>query len=262
MLTQLESLTVQDLKVSNASLACLAKLTDLKTLSLENLATDGQPILAHLPALPRLEALDLSQSNIDDDDLRRLAVLPHLKSLSLGRISYGLSSEEEPLFTPAGIAELAAVESLEEVELEGDNESAAGIEALLAVKRLKRLHLGGNPSVWGDHPGTLTLDDGQELHVHDLEGFQHAMEALRKSKPGIVIAKYGLQAFQRQWHGNRAKLSSDATPDRPSSLLPGGDTKWMTPLELADFATVGGRVNFGGATFPDREGKRLLTVEF
>ena len=256
-LTQLEWLSLENLKVSNATLATLASLTNLKTLTLD-LVTSDRPTLSHLPALPRLEALDLSQSNIDDDDLRRLAVLPHLKSISLGN---GFSRGSQRL-TPAGIAELAAVESLEEVELEGDNESAAGIEALLAVKRLKRLHLGGNPSVWGDHKGTLTLDDGKELHVSDLEGFQRAMEALRKSKPGIVIAKYGLPAFQRQWHGTRAKLSNDATPDRPSSWLPGGDTKWMTPLELADFAKAGGRVNFGGATFPDREGKRLLTADF
>ena len=88
-LTQLEWLSLQvlgrpqELRVPNESLAYLAGLSELHTLSL-GLATDDHPMLSHLPPLPRLEALDLSGSPVNDEDLRRLPVLPRLKLFSLG----------------------------------------------------------------------------------------------------------------------------------------------------------------------------------
>lgn len=255
-LKQIEWLKLEDLRVSSASLACLAGLTELKTLELYGLVTDSRPMLARLPPLPRLEALDLSESHIDDDDLRRLAVLPQLKSLSVGESSRGQS-----LLTPAGLAELASIESLEEVALEGDVESAGGIEALREIKYLKRLGLGGNPSRVGGQLGKLILDDGEELRVDDLPGFQRALGNLRKSKPGIVIEMYSLPVFRRPRPGGTPALNYDV-PERTCSWLPGGDTEWMTPRELADFEKAGGRASFDGATWPDRQGGRLITAEF
>ena len=257
-LSQLEWLTLEDLRISNGSLACLAGLTGLKTLTLDRLVTDARPMLSNLPPVRQLEALDLSSANIDDDDLRLLAVLPQLKAISLGDVL----SRGSQLFTPSGVAALAAIESLEEVALEGNIESPEGIEALLGVKRLKRLGLGGNPSAAGEHAGALTLDDGEELHVHDFDGFQRALAALRRSKPGIVIEKYGLPVFQRHYDIGMPEISDDAAPERSSAWLPGGDALWMTPRELSAYEKAGGRSSFSGATWPDRKGEHLITAEF
>ncbi|HUY34001.1 MAG TPA: hypothetical protein VMV69_14735 [Pirellulales bacterium] len=260
-LTQLEWLELTDLKVSNESLACLAGLANLKTLILEGLVTDGLPMLSHLPPLARLEALDLSRSMVDDDDLGRLAVLPHLKSLSLGGVFF---RKEKLLITPAGLANLASVESLEEVELEGDIESPEGLEALVAVKRLKRLYLGGNPSTAGDCSGDVTLDDGDKLYVHDVDGFRRALRALRQSKPGIVMEKYGSQVFWRRRGDDVPGSSYDTYPVHESAWLPGSGTEWLTALERAAFEKAGWRVSFDGAAWPDRfhHDGRIVTVSF
>lgn len=258
-LTQLEWLSLQDLglpqelRVPNESLAYLAGLSELHTLSL-GLATDDHPMLSHLSPLPRLEALDLSGLPINDEDLRRLPVLPRLKLFSLGSLRC----------TRAGLAELASAESLEEVRLDG--ESPEHVLALLAFKRLKRLHLGGNQMGVGPRARQefftreLMLADGKAIHVYGLEDFQRALAALREANPCIIIDADEMPIFQRMPGGDTPDLGVDADLERPSSWLPGGDVDWMTPLELADFEKKGGHASFYGATWA--KGMNLVTTEF
>jgi hypothetical protein len=265
-LTQLEWLSLQvlgrpqELRVPNESLAYLAGLSELHTLSL-GLATDDHPMLSHLPPLPRLEALDLSGLPINDEDLRRLPVLPRLKLFSLG------SSGRSPmrlLCTRAGLAELASAESLEEVRLDG--ESPEHVLALLAFKRLKRLHLGGNQMGVGDRARQefftreLMLLDGEAIHVYGLEDFQRALAALRETNPCIIIDADEMPIFRRMPDGDAPDLEENTALERPSSWLPGGDLVWMTPLGLADFEKKGGRASFYGATWA--KGMNLATTEF
>lgn len=258
-LARLESLRLEGLRGQNECLAFLAGLTGLKTLSFIGVALSAQPMLSYLPPLARLEALGFSLSDINDDDLRRLAVLPRLESLRLGdgRRQFG------PCFTPAGLASLASIESLDEVELEYIFESPREIDALRGIKRLQKLHL--NTSSGGsDDPG-VTLDDGTSVYSKDedeLEGFRRTFSALRKSKPGIVIDGRGITTFERQPALRWPDLDLDAFMERPSAWLPGGDIVWMTPKELADFKQAGGRASFYGATWLDEEQGRLVTIEF
>jgi hypothetical protein len=258
-LPRLEWLMLEDLRVSNQSLACLAGIEGLKTLSIYELVTDERPMLSHLPPLGQLEALSLWGTSVDDDDLRRLAVLPRLASLSLG----GSISRASPI-SPSGLAKLAAIKTIEELELHDDVESPQAIEALIAVKQLKRLHLNHTSTGPGDRSGELTLDDGKKLIVRDLEGFGRALRVLRKANPGLVIDTEGTPAVWRRWNSGMPDLGEyDSAPERPdTSWLPGGGLAWKTPQELADFEKVGGRASFYGATWPDREGKHLVTAEF
>ncbi|HEV3003249.1 MAG TPA: hypothetical protein VGX78_02265, partial [Pirellulales bacterium] len=64
---------------------------------------DRPPVLAHLPALPRLEALDLHDTQVGDQDLRPLGGFPRLTSLDLSGT----------LVSDVGLAKLAPLESLE-----------------------------------------------------------------------------------------------------------------------------------------------------
>lgn len=263
-LTQLEWLRLEDYRagvgvragVRNESLVCLINLANLKTLIFDGFVTKDRPMLAHLPPLSRLEALEFSGANIDDEDLARLAPFAHLKSLSVGSPSF----YRQPWFTIAGLAGLASVESLEEVRLAYDI-APEHIEALRAIRGLKRLHLCDSVSVSGDD-GILVLDDGTELRVRDLDAFRRALGVLRQARPGIVIDTGGNSAFAKPRMGWTANLTAQAIPHRPSSWLPGGDTRWMTPQELADFEKSGGRASFHGATSPDRENKDMITLEF
>jgi len=256
-LTQLEWLELVQLTVSNESLARLAGLTNLRTLFLEEVVTDDRPMLSHLPQLASLEALDLSECSIDDEDLGRLAVMPCLKVLGLGHEYF----REKQSITPAGLTKLASVDSLEDVELEGDIESAAGLEALLAIKRLKKLHLGEHPSEAGDCPGQLTLDDGKKLYVHDVEGFRRALQALRQSKTGIVINRSSPD-YSRRGDATAPEYRYDTEPVHTSAWLPGSGDVWMTPLERAAFEKAGGRASFDGAAWPDRVDGSIVTARF
>ena len=78
----------------------------------------------------------------------------------------------ETSVTDAGLAELASLRFLEELSLDGGTVSGAGLEALLAVKRLKTLHIGSETfshnAVRHDEFDRLTevaLDDDRDVRV-------------------------------------------------------------------------------------------------
>lgn len=182
-ITQLEKLHLACMTIDADSLASLAGLTKLKSLSLVDISSpneiEGVPeprLLAKLPGLPGLESLDLADSRVDDRDLGSLSVFPRLKSLSLTGTEV----------TGAGLEQLVALPSLEEAAIDGDAISAAALESLLAVKRLARLHLGSN---YSRNAAPLAINDDGEVDVpqQELEGCVGALEALRRTKPGIVI---------------------------------------------------------------------------
>lgn len=255
MLSGLESLYLGKMRIKNESLTCLAGLTRLKTLRLDTVATDHRPMFSRLPLLPRLEALSLSQSNFADDDLRQLALQPRLRAISLAPPIKGT------LVTPAGIAALASPGLLEEVELDCHLKSPDMLKALLPLKRLRRLHLGGSSGGAGSW-GTLTLDDEDSAGVLEVDEFRRVLTELRRLKPDLIVGQYSLPVLKEEVRGGgMPDTNADAMPDRPSSWLPGGDTNWMTPKERAAFNAKGGQASFYGAACLDREGK-LLTVVF
>lgn len=194
-ITTLECLHLNRPSISPQSLSTLAKLQNLKSLFIECAHSDSgedEPdwlLLAYLPALPRLEALSLEESQVGRLDLRRLAVLPRLKSLNL----FGTWLKGEDL------AELGALDSLEELAIDFHAVSADGLEALLAVKNLRRLHLGYSGC---DRPKVeVQLDRDHTVQVSQAEHgrFCRALESLRRTKPGIVIdGDYELLEWQAQ----------------------------------------------------------------
>ncbi|HEV3006995.1 MAG TPA: hypothetical protein VGX78_21170 [Pirellulales bacterium] len=100
---------------------------------------DVTPLLAHLPVLSRLEAIDLRGCNspyaegwtVGVQNIRRLAVLPRLKSLNVSDV----------YVNDAGLAELASLKSLRELAIGGDTASAAGLRALFVPANLRALHI-------------------------------------------------------------------------------------------------------------------------
>ena len=191
---QLEKLRFAYMPIDSDSLESLAGLTNLKSLSLvaisaNEIEREPEPrLLSRLPALVALEALDLGNSQVDDRDLGRLSKFPRLKSLSLTGTKV----------TGARLAQLASLPSLEELAINGDAVSAAAFESLLAVKRLARLHLGWSyrrNSAWlaiGDNAGSVSVPEQEH------ERCVRAIEALRRTKHGIVI---DTNDWALQWPG-------------------------------------------------------------
>jgi len=193
-LTQLEELSLGNMVIASESLECLENLGRLRSLRFDVCfrgdhgddedAVDHSPTFGQLPLLPQLEELDLNVYDVDDRDLRRIAALPRLKSLKL----------VNPAVTREGLAELGALKSLEELAIHDQSDdiiSAAGLESLIKVMHLKKLHLDRYVSskIGSDSIYKVTLDNGGEIAVpaSEADAFLRALKALREAKPGILI---------------------------------------------------------------------------
>lgn len=239
-LTQLEYLALRDMTIGGESLACLAGLSNLKSLSITQSAdTDSAPPLKRLPPLPRLEVLNLDGSHVSDDDLRPVAALPRLKSLSLARTNV----------TAAGLANLAPLACLEELAIDGERVSQEGLGSLLALKGLKKLHLGDDAAhnkTGSGQIATLELDDGDvRVSRSEFAVLRVALNALRRAKPGIAIDDV-ISAILFQgivWKDEEMmELDSGAAPGRYDPWdpwLPGPNVPWMNPTEKARFKNAG-----------------------
>ena len=197
-LTQLERLRLSIWTDSSQELASLSGLTNLKTLSLdiqsfaypaeknanESGSNSETGLLGRLPAFPRLEQLDLSNTPVGDDDLDLVARLKRLQTLDLGSTDV----------SDAGLSKLAPLESLEELVIDQRVATVAGLETLNRFKRLRTIHIADAEYDTTRSGLAVSLDAGHKLAVtrSQRDGIRSALEALRQSHPGIVIdGNYG-----------------------------------------------------------------------
>lgn len=213
--TQLERLHLQVLHLRSDDLAQLGALTNLKVLTLECLGErdkdqsetrEGEPgMLSQFPILPRLEALDLFNGSITDDDLCRLARFPRLKAIGL----------EGTYVTDAGLEELAPLESLEELAIGENMATVDGLDSLAALKRLRAVHVCSDP---GKNLTQQTLDTGDIRNVLSVDAdVARALEVLRQSHPGIVVdADYDGFEEKFQLRSGEPRWGPEQAPDRGS----------------------------------------------
>ncbi|HEX5443469.1 MAG TPA: hypothetical protein VFW87_06560, partial [Pirellulales bacterium] len=228
-LHQLEHLALS-CRIPPEGLACLKNLVNLRTLTL-HCADTGEPSwLTALPRLPRLEVLWVDygiREHCVGNELRRVALLPRLKALKLDATNV----------TPAGIAELAPLVSLEELAVNRRVVSPAGIESLLAIKSLKKLAI--SPFPIGSKTGQVTLDDSVSLRVEasDFDDFYSALCTLRKARPDLIVNGFASGDFQQdlnyEFFGYR--YNPDTDPVVHVKWLPSKDWPWMTPVERTEF---------------------------
>lgn len=215
-LTQLEELALEGPMLMSDRLDCLARLTNLKFLTLsicdpegDESGDGGRSSLSHLPVLAQLEALKLGGESVGDTDLSCLAILPRLKSLDL----------DGGFLTDAGLAELATLDLLEELEIYNSMVSPAGLESLGRLKRLKTLHIDSTGTIMG-RVGELPLDHGDVAAVNekDVAKLTRALSALRQRCPGITVDAKGDELYRRHCRGKEL-------PDRMTfPFLP----QWLT----------------------------------
>lgn len=209
-LQQLEVLRIDGVAITNDRLLRLSHLTHLKSLqihpnySLAELeeerrkpmgSSDKWPALAALPILPQLESLGFHWSLVYADDIRRLSALPRLKALDL---------TDSYFADDAAFAELASLESLEELAIGPIAPSAQFLESLASLKRLKRLHFeiphflsAGEWKPPFAPAATLPLDGDAKVFVRESEAdrCRCALLALRRSNPRIKIDSAGRNDF-------------------------------------------------------------------
>ncbi|HET6881578.1 MAG TPA: hypothetical protein VFI31_15550 [Pirellulales bacterium] len=226
-LQRLEVLRLDGVAITSDRLGRIANLKRLKALQLhpnyslvdlqeERMkplgSSDKWAALAGLPVLPRLEAIGFHWSLVYTDDIRRLAALPRLTALDL---------TDSYFADDTALTELVSLQSLEELAIGPIQPSAQFLESLVSLNRLKVLHfyypqyLGGGEWKPPSHPAaTLPLDDGAKIFVRESEvdHCRRALLALLSSNPGMLIDNAGSddndESFDQR-HGFHEKLDWD-----------------------------------------------------
>lgn len=127
----LQVLTLADCQLSDADIAPLMKLVDLKELSVwrnPSLSATGLSVLANLT---RLEKLTLFDTKADDKIARLFSKMPRLKSLMLNATA----------ITDAGVEALEGATELEELDLCNTQITGSGFRKFTRHTRLKKLDL-------------------------------------------------------------------------------------------------------------------------
>ncbi|HZL91309.1 MAG TPA: hypothetical protein VFB96_23280 [Pirellulaceae bacterium] len=162
-LPRLEMLLLHGKQASDAGLAKVGRLANLRMLYIWNGTNVTDAGVAHLAGCRRLEYLHLSESKLGDDGMRVLSELPRLRKLSLqgnfltdaGLAHAGKMRQIESLWigetgfrnrliTDAGVAHLAKLPKLEELDLQSTAVTDAGLVHLERMQSLKYLYLDGS----------------------------------------------------------------------------------------------------------------------
>lgn len=115
---KLDHLFVQSPKITDAGVAGLQKLPQLRFVALECPKVSDQS-LKHLATLPRLERLDLSGTGITDAGMKDIVGMPKVKELAL----------RDTALTDAGLITLAGAQKLEKLDIARTKVTDAGVKA-------------------------------------------------------------------------------------------------------------------------------------
>ena len=127
-LLDIETLELEDSRISEAALQSIVQLPSLKTL---NLSSTPIQAIDQLHSLPRLEHLNISYSKVRDGQLAPLAEFKALRRANLAGLQ----------MTDAGVPALGQCVNLEELNISGAALGPKGLEPLHALKGLKQLIL-------------------------------------------------------------------------------------------------------------------------
>lgn len=180
---QLEHLDLSARVVDSGDLAFLGGFRNLKTLRFDCFDTDPVFFLSHLPPLPNLESLNVDSSVFLREQAERFRRAAELESLRMNTAQFRSAKMGVAV---VGLPQLASLEHLAELQIDGQAVTPATFDALRALKRLRTLRL-SLPSLGARLPSGLTIGRNSEVVVLDDGGFCRAIEALRQSNPGITI---------------------------------------------------------------------------
>ena len=151
---------------------------------------------------------------------------------------------------------MRSLESLEELRIDDDFVSAAGLDSLRRLTNLKRLHLVRRVTYGRIRYAKLALDGGDDVAVpaDELEACRRGLRDLRAALPGIVIdggepAGWRWWIRESPWHGYGSQ------PIHYSTWLHTSGAAWMTPAERTAFDNLGGWARFDAAGWDASDGR-------
>jgi hypothetical protein len=164
--------------VSDVDIANLVGLRSLERLELgEDCPELTDVSLRTLSRISSLEALEIHDAPITDAGLVHLGKLPQLKSLALGKAQTFSPVGNRLTITGEGIASLAGLPSLIEMEIHSAELTGDGLKHLAPLRHLKRLRLKGGSFTDNDLRFLAPLKDLESLEIVatniDGTGFRH-----------------------------------------------------------------------------------------
>jgi hypothetical protein len=175
---QLEKLDLQSCPVTDAGLAHLKRLKQLKSLNLDCCRNVTDAGMEHLKELPQLQTLVLDGTRVTDAGLEPLEGLPELQGLFL----YGV--------TDAGLEHVARMPHLRRLSIGGEV-TDAGLEHLAGLTKLEELNLTTCQGIYD--AGLEQLRGLAQLKKLQLPQriTVNGVEKLRQALPKCKITRYG-----------------------------------------------------------------------
>jgi hypothetical protein len=234
-LRQLRSLELRG--VSDESLRLISRLPRLQSLEVHGEFTDAG--LANLRRMRTLRRLEIDSPHPSDEGLRHISQLPNLESLRLGSIAFGpddftaqgfeklancrklssLSFWRTTGVTDEDLRGIAAIGTLEELDLSGADISDAGIQHLLRLTTLRQLVLEYTLITDKAMPSIARLSNLEHIHLNDTASTDAAIATLvRLPKLQSVTLRDGrvtasaLELFTRLPELHRLRILRRSTP--------------------------------------------------
>jgi WD40 repeat protein len=171
----LQRLELLGCPVTDAGLAHVAGLKDLRELIVGRSLKVTDAGLEHLKGPSRLERLDVPSSGVTGAGLRHLRGLSRLRSLNL---KHNAISDE-------GVRELKALTGLRYLEMRNTGMTDARLGQLKGLKDLEALGLWGNPLTNACLPHLEELRQLRSLDLSGAEVSEEGLKRLRKALPGL-----------------------------------------------------------------------------
>lgn len=183
---------IQAFHFQNVHLSFLKESKSLRALRLQGNVKITDIGLKHLAQMPQLEYIDLWNTNITDAGVKHLGPLKNLKRLN---IRVNDSTKSPPKITETGLAVVAGMHSLENLDLPNMHMTDGCLAHLSGLRNLKRLWVGA----WSNSPisdaGLKHLTPLKKLEVLNIggmgitdEGISHIAQLINLKWLGLHYA--------------------------------------------------------------------------
>jgi Leucine-rich repeat (LRR) protein len=178
---KLKELNLYGTKVTDAGLPSLAGLSNLQKLRLRETGLRGEQNLDAFATLTNLRELDVSESPVQDSIIDGLIKLPKLESLNLWNTQ----------FTDAGAKRLSELKSLRELNLDNLwNISDVALEAAGQLPELRFLHVGGTSITDEGLVHLKGLQNLETIHLTKTVLSPEAVDGLKAALPNLKRVEY------------------------------------------------------------------------
>jgi Leucine-rich repeat (LRR) protein len=191
--TRIERINARGTKVTDNTLAILAGKASVVELDI-GFAEVTDSGLQHLARLPNLKKVAFGGNKMTDVGMQVLRALPGLTHLDVSGRQRTDSGLWFVAVTDRALDPVATLADLRELKLWGTQITSRGIATLAKLSKLEKLDVHGVRRVGDDAvPHLAAMASLKWVDLHETGFTAAGVEALRKAKPGLIVAGFDLQ---------------------------------------------------------------------